>query len=871
MIFQAFCDPYMKALFLIFLSILFSPFAHAQGIRGLITDENGEPMPYASIYIKEKGTGTSSNSNGYYELRLPPGSYEITFQFVGYATQVRKVQIANEFITLNLSLKPQSETLLEAKVTGSVEDPAYTIMRKAIAKAPYHLLQYDNYTAKVYMKGTGHVSKIPGLFQKMAASDGVDTDRVFTSESVSEISFEQPNTFKEKVVSVRTSGEDLEGANPNSYVNSSFYLPKVVESISPFSPHAFAYYRFHYLGNFEDRGYKIHKIEVIPRSPGDKVFDGIVYIRDKFWNIYSLDLHGKVEIFDLHITQFFAPVKDEIWMPITQKYNFSASFLGFAGEYQYMASVSDYHITKNDDLDGSVILVDEKIEEAPAEIEAIKKGEVDKGVQEVFDKDKEVSRKQFKKLLKEYDKKEKEEHGDEDVLSDYTYKIDSSAAKRDSLYWASIRPVPLTDKEAESYHKDDSIYQAKKKDSTKVLEGHRFQLMDVLLGRRYKLSDNSRIRFPGLLPRLRFNTVEGFNMDLEATLDLQPDTNVRWQITPTVRYGLSGTHLYAMLKSSLSYGRKAYLTSWMLEGGHFISQFQPNSIDPFINSIYSLAGQRNYMKLYEQDFVGIGYSHNFRYKWQANISAEWASRSRLINRTSYSVFDPEREAYSDNDPDNIETKVNDFKNSKAFTTKLELRYKPWLKFRKYNGRLIPLAQSSPEFRVTYNSGWEGLLGSSVDFQQIELGIKTTFTLGVRATLDLDVKGGSFLSNRQMLFMDYKHFDGDLTEIAPLDVTGNYRALDYYLYSTHDAYVSALSYIRFRKLLFTHIPLVRLSGVKENLFVNYLKTSNSPHYTEIGYGIDKIFRILRIEFVESFDGLEPRLFSIRIGVASIFSL
>ena len=104
----------------------------------------------------------------------------------------------------------------------------------------------------------------------------------------------------------------------------------------------------------------------------------------------------------------------------------------------------------------------------------------------------------------------------------------------------------------------------------------------------------------------------------------------------------------------------------------------------------------------------------------------------------------------------------------------------------------------------------------------------------------------------------------------MDVTGGYRLLDYYAHSTAQEYVSVLSHIRFRKLLFTQLPVLRLSGIKENLFVNYLHTPTSDNYMEVGYTIDNIFRVLRLEFVQSFQGWEAKEFGVRIGVASIFN-
>lgn len=860
----------MKFNLLLTLLISFTS-AFGQGVRGLITDDNNEPMPYASIYIKQKGTGTSSNIDGKYELRLPPGTYEITYQFVGFTTQQKDVTIDKGFTEVNIKMLPQTESLKEVAVTGSAEDPAYSIMRKAIAKAPYHLLQNDGYTAVVYMKGTGGLDKIPGMFQKTMEKDGVDTSRVFTSESVSEVSFERPSTFKEKVISVRTSGDDLDGANPNSYVSASFYQPKVAESVSPFSPQAFSYYRFKYLGNFIDRGYKIHKIQVSPRSAGEQVFDGLVYVRDEFWNIHSLELNTKVQFLDLKLVQFFAPVQDEIWMPVTQQFDYSGSIFGFSGKYKYLASVINYKVRKNDELDETVILVDEKIEEAPEEIEAIKQGNVKEGLDEVFAEDKGVSRKQFRKLMKEYEKEEKKESGEEDIISDYEYKIDSLAAQRDSTYWANIRTVPLTQKEIESYKKDDSVYVAEQQDSSKPRGPARIDFGDILLGGTHQYNDSLWLTVPGIVPRIRFNTVEGFNLDLEATLNINENKKYLWTITPTVRYGFSSTELYAKLNTGLSYGSYEQRTNWNLEGGHFINQFYDNSINPFINTVYTLFVERNYMKLYDQDYVKLTWDRNFRYKWKANASLQWASRNSLSNTTDFGFFRYDKYRYTSNDPVTVENATVNFENSKALTSNASVAWKPWLKFRKYNGVLRPVDESSPEFSLQYNAGWNNILGSTVEYQQLELGVKTSFNLGVRATFDIDAQAGTFFGNNGMLLTDYKHFNGGLTELAPLSLTGNYRLLDYYLYSTQQQYISTLSYIRFRKFLLTQIPLVRLSGVKENLFINYLKTSNSPHYTEIGYGIDNILNIFRLEFVQSFEGTKPSNFGVRIGVSSIFNI
>jgi hypothetical protein len=118
------------------------------GIKGTVRNNDG-PLGFATIFVKQLGTGTATNQEGFYELSLPPGIYEIVFQYLGFESQVKNVTVGQEFIILDIMMKEQAVMLQNVTVTAGKEDPAYTIMRKAIAKAKYHTQQLDAYTARV--------------------------------------------------------------------------------------------------------------------------------------------------------------------------------------------------------------------------------------------------------------------------------------------------------------------------------------------------------------------------------------------------------------------------------------------------------------------------------------------------------------------------------------------------------------------------------------------------------------------------------------------------------------------------------------------------------------------------------------------------
>ena len=125
------------------------------GVRGNVKAEDGSPLGYATLYVKQTNTGIICDLQGHFDIPLAPGFYDIVFQYLGYETATRTVEVGAEYKDLEITLKSQVMVLPTVDINAKAEDPAYTIMRKAIAKANYHIQQIDKYSAKVYIKGKG--------------------------------------------------------------------------------------------------------------------------------------------------------------------------------------------------------------------------------------------------------------------------------------------------------------------------------------------------------------------------------------------------------------------------------------------------------------------------------------------------------------------------------------------------------------------------------------------------------------------------------------------------------------------------------------------------------------------------------------------
>src|SRR5688572_10185677 len=86
----------MKPILLCLLFFHVTIFSFAGKISGLITDDKGNPLPYASISVKGTNKGTNANSSGRYAISLNPGQYTLVAQYVGYAKVEKTVTVTND-------------------------------------------------------------------------------------------------------------------------------------------------------------------------------------------------------------------------------------------------------------------------------------------------------------------------------------------------------------------------------------------------------------------------------------------------------------------------------------------------------------------------------------------------------------------------------------------------------------------------------------------------------------------------------------------------------------------------------------------------------------------------------------------------------
>lgn len=84
-------------------------------IKGIVRDENNDPLPGVNVRVKGSSTGVVTDINGSYTISVPDGTVLI-FSYIGYATQ--EIAVGNRTV-IDLNLVPDTEQLSEIVVIGS--------------------------------------------------------------------------------------------------------------------------------------------------------------------------------------------------------------------------------------------------------------------------------------------------------------------------------------------------------------------------------------------------------------------------------------------------------------------------------------------------------------------------------------------------------------------------------------------------------------------------------------------------------------------------------------------------------------------------------------------------------------------------------
>lgn len=834
-----------------------------QGVKGIVTDAKNAPVGFVTIYNKEFKKATNSNEDGTFELVLPPGEHTVYFQCVGYQTYTARVSVSTGFSTLSVALTNQTYNLKEVSISSGRTNPAIWIMRKAIAAAPYYRRQVLMYTSKVYIKGSGKLDNIPFLFEKSLKKDGIVEGKTIIQESINEVSFTQPNTYKEKAISVKSS-LPFEGApRPMEMARGSMYTASSEGVVSPFSPQAFSVYNFTLEGSFYEDGREVNKIKVTPKRKGQDVYSGYLYIMEGLWCLHSTDLTNSSSNFTARIVTSFRPVSgyDYVWMPVTYDIQISGGLLGFSGSFRYLASVSNYKITLNPNLNHKWVqqqtkeppvqpLVKEETTAAKPEKPKTKRQQ---DIETLLVKEQLTKMEMLKLASKMKQESEDKEQRTLQVDGDSsTMEVDSLAASRDSVFWRENRTVPLMESEHISYQESDTATQHKKgmtKDSVTKKGG--FDVMDIVLGKRYKFYDKKYyFDWSGIGPDggVFVNTVDGWGAEVQWKLGNQRKDKKEWQFTNRLRFPFERTCVNSFVKLDYRY---APLTKGKVsvEAGTYIQDFNatggPTNL---VSTMMLILGGRNFPKLYQQEYIKLNHEKELINGLLWEVHAGYYHRYVLTNITRYANKESDGKITS-NEP--VTGYVMPTHTAAILTN--TFTYTPRQRYRIDRGIKQYVQGNLPTFQVALTNGISGLLNSTTDFGKINLSVTERLKLLHWLSVKTRLTHGFFLYNNRTYFPDYSQFNGNRSPLFTGDPLYMFRQLDYYRYATTNGYTTLHAEFDFKRLVLKRLPIINMTGIREVIFYNGLQVQSQSPYQELGYGLEALGGLVRADVFAGYTG------------------
>lgn len=810
-----------------FLFLLFIPallFAQTE-LQGKLTDTKGVGLPFATVAVVGTSKGTSTNLQGFFSLSLSQGKYVVEFRCIGYKSKKVNIEIGTEPTQkLNVSIAEDVFSLREVVVKADAEDPAYGIIREAQKKRQFYLEQeFESYRCKVYsklfMKGEeNNLNNLSFFGTQVQIREGV----FYLSEALSEVSFQQKDKQKEKIISSLTSGDTSTysknyGVWLNFYRNRSIRL-NTTSFASPIAADAMTYYDYKLEGVSEENGLEINKIKLIPKYSNAPAFDGYIYIIENTWRVHSIDAslsEAAAAPFSMNIRQIYTPITADskgVWLPLNMTLSFQLRSSKAQGFYQIVTS--DYELNPTF-AEGSI------------------------GLQ--------------------------------------TLEIMPDSHRKDSLYWKVARPVPLTEEEQKDYlAKRILITRLSEKpvqDSIIKKQNPFNAAKAILIGySRKNQFKNTEIIYPALLTCVNFNSVEGLVIDLPFTYKKKWASGQTLQLKPSVRYGFINQRPQA--KMSLLWKHNPHKLAYLeIEGGRYISQWSGfDQIEPFVNTFTSLGGKSNLMKIYEKSFVALRYERELTNGFYASVRGEYARRTPWENNTNYSWSRKnDTIPYTRNIPQNLLTGSGEMHEASTdinayFQPNNVLRFDVQLTFvPAQTYELTPEGKQArgsnfPTLTAIYSKGM-----ADADFDLLRLRINDTWRFGRFGMSRFTVESGIFLNNNKVFFPDFQHFAGN--QIGLLQSTlpdRNFQLLNYYLYSTNDRYLQAHLQHRFGGWLTDYIPLFKLAQTELILSANYLHTPLLGNYTEVGVGLGRLLRVLRLDWWNSFSDLHGRQSGFTLG-------
>jgi Family of unknown function (DUF5686)/CarboxypepD_reg-like domain len=781
-----FCKANMKLRLLVFISILLLSvvriaYGQTYKISGIVMDNKREPLPLASVEIKDTKLGQIVKSDGSFSFNLERGQYDLLVSMVGFKSRVINFSISNQDAYQDILLEVNDTASLEEFVVKvKYRDRAEEFVRKVIQNKESHQSAAGAYSCKAYIKGS-QMDSVDSKKKKENEADSVATEDysgMGLSEIVLHLDKSANGEIKEERLGVKKQGntdylfyQTTTDGDFNIY-NNQLKAPAIsrMTFLSPVSYSGLVAYKYKTIKQERVGRRRIITISVKSRLLSNATVEGELVIMDSLWVVLKADFRlpqahlPENDFFE--VKQEYEQVADTTWIIKKQQFNYYSKTKSGRRYGETTVIYSDFELNKN-----------------------------------------------FKR----------------NYFGNELSSTAMEAYERDSSFWNRVRSLPLTEREALYTKYQDSVYRVMQSDA--YLDSIDRVLNKVTLGRvlifGQILNDHRKERMwilPPLTTIIQPFTFGGTRINLAMAYRKTYPSRKNIEFDFTTSYGFRNNDVNGRVsfkkkynpfnggKFNVSVGRDF---QFIYPGDAWINMLKRSNV--YLNTSIEAGHELELLH-------GLVMINDFEIALRRSVSGY------KINENVDDIFGG---ILSDNRPIKFEP-------YNAVYGQLKLFYTPKVKYIREPKEKILLYTKWPTFYVTWKKGIKDILKSEVDFDYLEFGIIQQAKLGVFGELNYNIKTGDFLNTRDLREVDYRYMRrGDPFFFG--DPQKSFQALDSSFPVFERYYQGNLAH-NFQGALISKIPFFKKLKLEEVAGGGFLLAKEKNlRYFEIFAGLERVFK------------------------------
>ncbi|MFN5549642.1 MAG: DUF5686 family protein [Bacteroidota bacterium] len=796
-------------------------------VTGKVTDAaTGDPIPFANVVFKGTSVGATTDFDGNFKIKTNNPTESVMASFIGYRPRVKPVK---KHLTQVINFQLDEETTkLQEVVVKAGENPAFEILRKVVDhkskndKRNLSAYEHDTYSKmeidadKISQKMRERkvmkkISQVLDSLDRIAGEDGQAILPLFMSETISKNYYrDNPELKTEVIVKSKVNGLGVEdGAMITQLVGSSlqdynFYMNWLNFSrkqlVSPIADGWRLYYDYDLTDSLMVDGYFCYRLDFFPRDPQALAFTGTMFITKGDYAIKQIDASigatANINFIDkIRIQHTYEKIADTAWLPVKARVLIS---VGQLTENTTGLLAKFYMSHKNHVLNQP-------------------------------------------KPTKFFD---------QNVVLNEDAKLEE-----DDQVWDSLRHEPLTSTEKSVYHMIDTIQ------SIPIVKSY-IDIVKLVVNGYYK---TGKVFVGPYLGVIANNTVEGFRV--QAGFKTNIKFSKKWVLGAQLAYGFNDQQLKYTAFARYIINKRRW-TTVTLRARHEMGRL---GLDEDYVSDFPLFLFASRWGNYRAGF----YYNEYRATFERELFKGFTQRVAVRQFD----FDPVFSFGFYRDPNNpVGEQRTSFNASEIF---LETRYaRDQIYLQNDNDRIGLEQKKWPVFTVRYTKGFRGVLNSDFEYDKIRFNMTKRMKMGplgngyinltgekVFGTLPFPllsvhlgnesyiyapvnfnlVQFGEFASDRYGSIQYRQNLEGFLSNKLPIIQKLKWRFL-----ATANVLVGSMSEANFQ---YNKLNAERLPGQGELPAVIAKRLTPDQPYVELGYGVENIFKFLRVDFVHRLSYLD----------------